>query len=217
MWPITGMSCPVERLVEAEEMVVTLCPGEPFARADDVPGIGRVDADVGLRLVRHEHRSGCRVRRDASRLSRIWRGAGVLAGRAPRTGGFAGVSVVRPVVERRRNLGPVAAHLAAGHEIIGDVVGCVASRRRSSRPAFLRHVADPASTTELEAGARPHGQEYGMQQRRNQESGGPCGSQHPSVFSTRLDPRSIASFNERSESNSRKGVGHAPRCAATHG
>ena len=71
----------VPRLVEAEQVVVTLGADEPLALPDQMRRIGRVDANVGLGVVLHQQR---RVRdvlgREAARL---------LAGRRARARRFA--------------------------------------------------------------------------------------------------------------------------------
>src|SRR5439155_23815515 len=98
----------VPGFVEAEQVVVALGSGEPLARTDDVVRIGGVDADIGLRLIGHEHWARGRC---GTELRRVLLASDVFAGGRAWTRQLARVSVVRPVVEGDRHLGPVTAHL----------------------------------------------------------------------------------------------------------
>src|SRR5258708_18547020 len=50
----------IQGFVEAEDMVIALCAGEPLARANQVSRIGWVDLDVGFRVVVDQHGGGSR-------------------------------------------------------------------------------------------------------------------------------------------------------------
>ena len=160
----------VEGLVEAEQVVVPLRPREPLARADDVTGIGRVDADVGLRPVGDEHGRGRRVARPASNLRRVGGRPDVLARGRARAGRLAGVAVVRPVVERRWDLGTVAAHLPAGHEHVRHLVTQVAAGVGGVRLEALRHVADAGVQARRRGGESLGGRQREQRDRRGHES-----------------------------------------------
>jgi len=174
-------------------MVVTLCPGEPFARA--MMCLGSVGStrmsDSDLSVTASEWMPG-KARCFPPESDMAWRRCPRRSW--PRTRRFRRCIRRSAVVERRRNLGPVAAHLAAGHEIIGDVVGCVARGVGRVGLRFLRHVADSGIDNGARSGGEASWPGIRMQQRRNQESGGPCGSQHPSVFKHAAGPPEHSQF-----------------------
>src|SRR5579864_5892283 len=62
----------VERLVEPKQVVVTLWADEPFAGADQVIRVGRVDADIRLRVILDQHRRPGGIPRVAGGLRQIW-------------------------------------------------------------------------------------------------------------------------------------------------
>src|SRR5437016_3759651 len=108
----------IERLVEAENVVVALGTGKPFARGDDVIGVVWIDSEVRLRVIVDEHRVGRGVAVGAVDLVRIGPGGtGVFAGGGTRARRHAGIAVSRPFREEW-HLGSIAAHLLTGN---GDI------------------------------------------------------------------------------------------------
>src|SRR5581483_8627303 len=78
----------VERLVEAEQVVVALRAHDPLGRADQMPWIRGIDSDVGLGVILHELRRTRRIPRVAAGLRWIRRSCTrVLAGGRAGTGG----------------------------------------------------------------------------------------------------------------------------------
>src|SRR5258708_38935895 len=61
----------IERLVEGEQMVADLGADKPFRGSDQVFGVGRIDADVGLRVTLDQHSSGGWRARIAARLGGV--------------------------------------------------------------------------------------------------------------------------------------------------
>ena len=134
----------VEGFVEAEQVVVPLRAHDPLGRADQMPRIRRIDADVGLRVILHELRRTRRIAGVAAGLRRIRRScARVLAGGRPGTRRHAAVAVARAVVERRSvDLGAIAAHLLRRHVDVRHAGLLVARRVCLVGLIALRHVAD---------------------------------------------------------------------------
>ena len=136
-----GPRCPaVHRLVEAEEMVVTLSADEPLGLPDEMVRIRRIDADVGLRVVLHQHRFRGWIAGVAAGLRRI--GTAVLAGIRAGAFGHAVVSVRRREAGEEGDLGRVAAGPLRRRDNVRNSIG---HARRVGPVALgaLRHVADP--------------------------------------------------------------------------
>ena len=131
----------IERLIEAEHVVVALGADEPLGRADQMARIGRVDPDVGFRVVLDQHRGRGRVAGIAAGLGRI--GTLVLAGGCSPRGArrLAVIAVVGTIAGRIRDLRRVAAHLLGRRENVRN--RAVARRVRTVGLPALRHRADP--------------------------------------------------------------------------
>src|SRR5205823_14165963 len=98
---------------------------EPLAGPDQVVGVGRVDADVGLRVVLDQHRRGGGVAGTAALLVGVR--AQVLASVGGTVaGGHAAEALGRPQVREVGDLGRVAARPLRGGVDVGDVVPEVA-------------------------------------------------------------------------------------------
>src|SRR5438309_7041960 len=113
----------VQRLVEAQYMVVPLGACKPLARGDDVIRVIWVDPQVGFGVIVDEHRTGGRVAIGAARLVGIEaRRPGIFAGRGTGRGTWlhTGVAVGGPGGEER-DLGSVAAHLLGGRHDVCDL------------------------------------------------------------------------------------------------
>src|SRR5207237_10512098 len=86
----------IERLVEAENVVVALGTDKPRARGDDVIGVVWIDSEVRLRVIVDEHRVGRGVAVGAANLVRIGPGrTGVFARGGTWARGHAGIAVRR--------------------------------------------------------------------------------------------------------------------------
>src|SRR5713226_1441467 len=104
---------------EAEHMVVALGAGEPFDGSDQVTRVGRIYADVRLRVVlRQGGRAGCETWVAADLRGIRSECASVLTRVRARAGGFPAEAVVGAGVGRVRDLRPVAAGLRRGVHIL---------------------------------------------------------------------------------------------------
>ena len=115
----------VERLIEAEQVVVALAIDHPFALADQVAGIVGVDPKVRLGVVLHPQR------RVGDVLGRVR--TQVLAGR--RRAGACRAAAVEVAVGRGQTvdvqrLGRVAADALGGRRDVRDALGCSAGSER---------------------------------------------------------------------------------------
>src|SRR5713226_3310587 len=111
----------VPGLVEAQHVVIALRTGEPLGRANHVPRIGRVNLDVGFRVVVDQHGGRCREPSVASLLSGIrplilTRGGRAVARRLTR------VPVDGTVAHGEGNFRRVATHLLRGGKDVRDMV-----------------------------------------------------------------------------------------------
>src|SRR6266851_7919654 len=141
---------PVPGLVEAQNVVITLRTGEPLTRANHVPRVGRVDLNVGFRVVVDQHRGRCREPGVAPLLSgirpQILTGGGRAVARR-----LAGVPVDGTVAHRVGNFRRVATDLLRGGKDVRDMV------RREAIPekvVGLRSLRDVAYSWPYGGGAR---------------------------------------------------------------
>ena len=120
----------VERLVEPEQVVVALAVDEPFALGNEMLRIGRVDADVGFRMILDAHR------RIAHVLGRV-RPQFLTGRRRPATRRHSAVRVplVRPEPVEIDDLRGVATHPLRRRGHICHALAGVASRKRGVRLA----------------------------------------------------------------------------------
>src|SRR5260370_38296307 len=102
-------------------MVITLRAGKPFGRANSGPWVGRVDLNVGFRVVVDQHRGRCREPGVAPLLSDIR--SGILArGCRAIAQRFAGVPVDGTVAHGVGNFRRVATSLLCGGKDVLDMV-----------------------------------------------------------------------------------------------
>src|SRR6266581_2656263 len=159
-------------------MVITLRAGKPFGRANHVPRVGRVDLNVGFRVVVDQHRGRCREPRFAPLLSDIR--SGVLArGCRAIARRFAGVPVDGTVAYGVGNFRRVATNLLCGGKDVRDVV---CRETIPERVVGLRSLGDVAYSWPHGGGAR-RGSVAGRKDHRDGKRKWAAYHGHPSLSS----------------------------------
>src|SRR5260370_7439600 len=131
-------------------MVITLRAGKPFGRANHVPRVGRVDLNVGFRVVVDQHGGRCREPGVAPLLSDIR--SGILArGCRAIARRFAGVPVDGTVAHGEGNFRRVATNLLCGGKDVRDMV---CRETTPERVVGLRSLGDVAYSWPHGGGAR---------------------------------------------------------------